>query len=325
MLYITGFLFCSLMIVFSGTRLSRYGDIIAEHTGMGKAWLGLILMAAITSLPELITGVSALVLLDTPDIAVGDIMGSCVFNLVILSILDYFVPGKPLSSVVTKGHVLAGFMSSFLITLAVTSMVFPRLFPAIGWFSSASLIMVILYLTAVKMIYEHERQQVAAAPPPPHLIPLKTAIRRYVFFAFVVVAAAVGLPFFADRLAEVLGLNKSFVGTLLVAATTSLPELVVSIAAVRMGSVDMAVGNLLGSNIFNMFILAADDFMYSKGPLLAMVSQHHALSALIAILMTAVTGIGILYSRPHKRFVLGADAIVLLLLYILLMFTLFRL
>ena len=150
------------------------------------------------------------------------------------------------------------------------------------------------------------------------------AVKRYVLFACLVVSAAIALPFFADHLAEQSGMNKSFVGTSLVAATTSLPELAVSVAAVRMGSVDIAVGNLLGSNIFNMLILAFDDILYTKGPLLSNVNPDHALSGLTALLMTAVAGIGIVCSTPHKRFALGADALVLIILYVMLIVALYN-
>jgi cation:H+ antiporter len=129
---------------------------------------------------------------------------------------------------------------------------------------------------------------------------LQLAIRRYVLFALLIVAAAIALPYFADHLADQTGMNKSFIGTLLVAATTSLPELVVSIAAVRMGSVDIAAGNLLGRNIFNMLILAFDDLVYKKGSLFMNVNPDHALSGLVALLMTSVAGISILYSTPQK-------------------------
>jgi len=74
------FIVCSGVIVFCGTLLAKYGDIIAEKTGMGRAWIGLILMASVTSLPELITGISSVTIANTPDIALGDIMGSCVFK-----------------------------------------------------------------------------------------------------------------------------------------------------------------------------------------------------------------------------------------------------
>ena len=332
LLTILGFGACSALIIFSGARLSKYGDIIADLTGMGKAWLGLILMASITSLPELVTGISAITIIDTPDIAVGDIMGSCVFNLLILAILDYFVPGKPLSSIVTKGHVMAGFLGIFLLTLSVAAIVFGQIFPVIGWFSSVSVLMIVLYLIAIRIIFKTERKNppvsATSAPTLVHEtekdIPLKVAVQRYVLFACLVVSAAIALPFFADHLAEQSGMNKSFVGTLLVAATTSLPELAVSVAAVRMGSVDIAVGNLLGSNIFNMLILAFDDILYTKGPLLSNVNPDHALSGLTALLMTAVAGIGIVYSTPHKRFALGADAVVLIILYVMLIVALYN-
>lgn len=327
-LYIIGFIGCSLLIVFSGIRLSRYGDIIADLSGMGKAWFGLIMMAAVTSLPELFTGISSVVIVDSPDIAVGDIMGSCAFNLLILAILDYFVPGKPISSVVTKGHILAGFFGIILITLSVIAMVFGEGFPVIGWFSSSSIVLVVLYLTSIRIIFQNEqrnRVHVHAAIQVNHPISLSTAIRRYVLFSLLVILGAIALPYFADHLADRAGLSKSFVGTLLVAATTSLPELVVSIAAVRMGSIDIAVGNLLGSNIFNMLILSIDDFLYKKGPLLDAVNPSHALSGLVTLIMTAVVGIGIIHSSPKKKFALAIDALVLIALYVSLITALYYL
>lgn len=259
-------------------------------------------------------------------------MGSCVFNLLILAVLDYFVTGKPLSSVVTKSHVMAGLLSIFLLTLAVIIIVFGHIFPIIGWFSSASFFIVFLYLAAVRILFKngHKNQLsstthvVCPARDARYNTSLSLAVKRYILFALVVVATAIALPFFADRLSEQSGINKSFIGTLLVAATTSLPELAVSIAAVRIGSVDIAVGNLLGSNIFNILILAVDDILYTKGPLLSLVSPDHALSGLTALLMTTVAGIGIIYSTPRKRFVLGADAVVLIFLYTILMITLYK-
>jgi cation:H+ antiporter len=331
LLSIAGFLTCSALIIFSGSRLSKYGDIIATLSGMGKAWFGLILMAAVTSLPELFTGISSIVFVGVPNIAVGDIMGSCAFNLLILAVLDYFVPHKPLASVVTKSHVLAGFFGILLITFSVIAIVFNNRFPVIGWFSSSSAVIIILYLVAMRIIFKNEQRQAAslprdADPANNHTIQnisLQVAIKRYFLFALVVIAGAIALPYFANHLAMETGLSKSFVGTLLVAASTSLPELVVSIAAVRMGSMDMAVGNLLGSNIFNMIILALDDLMYTKGPLFMDTNPNHALSGLVTLLMTAVVGISIIYSSPTKRFVLAIDAIILIFLYTILMIALY--
>ncbi|MGK2863275.1 MAG: hypothetical protein ACSLE0_15190, partial [Chitinophagaceae bacterium] len=101
-----GFACCAGIIIYSGTRLSVYGDKIADLTGMGKAWVGLILMASVTSLPELITGFSSVVIVNAPNLAAGDIFGSCMFNLLILSLLDARIK-QPLFSMVKSSHIVA--------------------------------------------------------------------------------------------------------------------------------------------------------------------------------------------------------------------------
>lgn len=329
---IIGFALCAALITYSGTRLSKYGDIIAELTGMGKAWMGLILMAAVTSLPELFTGISAIIIIDSPDIAVGGIMGSLSFNLLILAVLDYFVPGKPLSSVVTKSHVLAGFFGMILIITSIIGILYGDLMPDFGWFSTFPFILITIYLITIRVIYENDHRfstgitnDKIESKREYKGVNLKVAIRRYILNATLVVIGALLLPYFADNLATITEMSQSFVATLLVAATTSLPELVISIAAVRLGNIDMAVGNLLGSNIFNMLILAFDDLLYTRGKLLLEGDPNHALSGLVTLLMTAVVGISILIESPKKRFVLGIDAIIIIALYAALIYSLYQL
>lgn len=327
-----GFISCALLIVFSGVRLSKYGDIIADLSGLGKAWIGLILMAAVTSLPELFSGFSSILILKKPDIAVGAVFGSCSFNLAILALLDYFVPGKPISSVVTKSQILAGFLGMILIILSVIEIHFGKLFPEKGWFGLFPGLIIFIYLISIRIIFENDRQAQKAienlasqAHKMEIKISLKNAIIKFLIYSVLIVTAALALPYFAEKLAQETGIKESFVGTLLVAASTSLPEMVVSIAAVRMGSIDLAVGNLLGSNIFNMFILAIDDLIYTDGPILLATNPNHALSALVTLLMTCVISISILFGSPKKRFALGLDAIIMILLYSALLFALYYL
>jgi len=85
------FLVCTAAIVFAGAKLSEYGDVIAEKTGLGRTWIGVVLMASVTSLPELMTGVSSVAIFDLPNIAAGDALGSCMFNLLIIALLDVVV------------------------------------------------------------------------------------------------------------------------------------------------------------------------------------------------------------------------------------------
>jgi len=96
-------LFCLAVIGYAGYYLSRYGDIIAEKTGMSASWAGLILLATATSLPELITGISAVTIANAPDIAVGDVLGSTVFNLAILVILDALYKRETIYSRAAQG------------------------------------------------------------------------------------------------------------------------------------------------------------------------------------------------------------------------------
>lgn len=99
------------------------------------------------------------------------------------------------------------------------------------------------------------------------------------------------------------------------AAATSMPEVVVSVAAARMGAVDLAVGNLLGSNVFNVAILGLDDVLYAAGPLLESVSAAHVITVIAAMLMTAIAVIGVTYRAQHKRFRLSWEAIAMLVIY----------
>ena len=129
---------------------------------------------------------------------------------------------------------------------------------------------------------------------------LRGALLRYALGASVIVAAGTWLPFVAGDLAEVMGWRTSFVGTLFVAGATSLPELVVTVSALRIGALDMAIANLLGSNLFDMAIIAIDDVLFMDGPILSHVSPIHAVSAMSAVVMTGIAITGLLY-RPRAR------------------------
>ena len=324
---ISGFTLCAAAIVYAGTKLSFYGDRIAELTGWGKAWTGLILMAAVTSLPELITGVSSVAIVKAPNFAAGDIFGSCVFNLLILSLLDIFHK-KPITSLVRNTHVFAGACGIILITISGAGILLSEQMPVLGWFSLVTPAIFIIYVIAIRLIYKFEsryvQKQEAEHETKDKLQSLRKAVMSYGFNALIVVIAALFLPFFGKIITEQSGLDNAFFGTLFLAASTSLPELVVSIAALRKGSLDMAVGNLFGSNIFNIFILGIDDLFYREGSLFSNIEHSNLLSILTVIIMTAVAMIGLLFKAETKKFVLAADTFIILLLYVALMIFLYH-
>lgn len=316
------FVLASLVIVASGVRLARYGDVIAEKTGLGRTWMGLTVMAAVTSLPELVTGASSIVLFDAPDLAAGDAIGSCMFNLVILAFLDLRHPG-PISASIHQGHVLTAGFGMVQLGCAALALLAGSHAPAIGWVGIHSIAFVGVYAFATHLIFTHEKTRVSALAEEVggrvllRKVSLRASIALYALWAAVLVLAAGYLPRAATALARTSGLGETFVGNLFVAASTSLPEVVVSVAAARLGALDMAAANLFGSNVFNIAVLGLDDFLLTSGPLLARVSPAHAISLVSALLMTAIAVIGMTYRAQRKRFRLSWDTLFIVAVYAL--------
>ncbi len=313
---------CAALIGFAGPVLTRYGDIIARRTGVSRSWIGLLLLATATSLPELFTGVSAVTVAAAPNIAVGDALGSCVFNLTMLVVLDAMHRDGPMYSRMDQGHILTAGFGVILMGFAGVSLLLGRDNPDlrllhVGVYTP---IIVVLYLVAMRsaFVYEGRRPVPLAVVDSDPEITLRIAVIRYLAAAAVVVVAGAWLPFVGVEIAEVMGWRTTFVGTLLIAGATSLPELVVTISALRLGALDMAIANLLGSNLFDVLILAIDDIFYVQGPLLSAVSATHAITAFAAVIMSGILIVALLY-RPATRFhgTIGWVSLSLLMVYLL--------
>ncbi len=313
---------CAALIGLAGPVLTHYGDVIARLTGLSRSWIGLVLLATATSLPELFTGISAVTIAGTPNIAVGDALGSCVFNLVMLVLLDELSRDEPMYRRLDQGHILTAGFGVILIGSAGALVLMSQnglSFQFLG-ISGYTPLIIVLYFVAMRAAFVYERR----TPHPPPLIKaetditLTTAFLRYGAAAAVVVVAGTWLPFIGNDIATIMGWKTTFVGTLLIAATTSVPELVVTVSALRLGAVDMAIGNLLGSNLFDILILAADDIAYRKGPLLSSVSPAHAITAFAAVIMSGIFIVAMLF-KPETRLrgTIGWVSLSLLLVYLL--------
>jgi len=297
---------CLVLIAAAGYRLSLYGDMIAEKLALSRSWIGVVMVASVTSLPELVTGVSSVTVAQTPDIAVGDVLGSCVFNLLLIVILDFLHRQESVYTRAHVGHTLSAGFGVILIGFAGMNLLLARagMTYALGHVGLYTPVILLLYALAMRTIFHYEQMQdlptadVAAARY--RATSLRQAVVGYALAALVVVAAGIWLPFVGKALAASMGWGEGFVGTLFVAAVTSMPEAAVSVAAFRLGALDMALGNLFGSNLFNIAILALDDLAYLPGPLLSGVSPAHAVSALSAMMMSGIAIVGLFY-RPKKR------------------------
>lgn len=304
------FLLCVVVIGVAGVRLIHYGDELASLTGLSRNWIGLILVATVTSLPELVTGLSAVTLADSPDIAVGDALGSCVFNLGILALIDGIYRRAPLYGIADAGHKWSAALGIALLTLVGAAIFLGAsgVLPSIAHVSVASIAILVLYLAAMRTLYVRDRRVTPAGVVAPLELGqagmrIKAALTGYAVASVVIVGAGIWLPMLGVQLAGVMGWSNSFVGTLFVAFATSVPELATTLGAIRIGAIDMAFGNLLGSNLFDILILAIDDFAYLRGSIYEHVAPVHGVSALVAGLMSGVV-IMALFFRPQSR-VLG--------------------
>jgi cation:H+ antiporter len=303
----------ALVIIVAGVRLARYGDVLGEKTGLGRSWIGVVLLAATTSLPELFTGFGATALAPLPDIALGDVLGSCMFNLLILSLMDAVQP-EPLSTRAHQGHALSIGFGLLLIGVVGTGLIVNDRLPTIGWVGLYSPILIALYFVAMRVIFAHERhRQLQEAQEVAEKLQyggttLRSAIVHYSVAAVAVIAAALWLPHLGAELARQTGLGEAFVGSLFVAITTSLPEIVVSLTAVRIGALDLGIGNVLGSNLFNLLILGLDDVLYRHGSLIADAGRGHGISVMAIVMMNALFLIGLTYKVMTKRFLVTWDS-----------------
>ena len=321
------FTLCAALILFSGSRLSRYGDRIAALTGLGRAWLGLVLLATVTSLPELFVGIGSAGIQQNADLAVGDVLGSCVFNLMILSMLDAFHRGPGLLSTVAPKQVLIAALGIVLLALVGFGLFLPEQIVVMGWVGALSLVFIAVYVVAMRVVYRHFAQdegERAGERNDKGMKELRKVLKWYALHAAVVIAAALFLPGLAEGIMEATGLKASFVGTLLLATSTSLPEVAVSVAALRIGAVDMAVSNLLGSNLFNIVILAIDDIVYQGGFLLKDASEAHLVSVFSTIIMSAVVIVGLTFRMAPKRYLLAWDTFLIAVMYVINLILLYR-
>ncbi len=314
----------ALIIGTSGYFLSLYGDVVAEKTGLGGTWVGLAMLATVTSLPELVTGVSAVTYADVPDIALGDALGSCVFNLLLIVLLDFLHREVSVYTRISQGHILSAGFGVVLLGFVAFNIVLLQngvnlSFWHVGLYTP---IIILFYIFAIRTVFRYEKAQrievveeIAERYPN---ISLTRALTGYVLAAVVVIAVGIRLPVTAEHLAEAMGWHQSFVGTVFVALATSLPEVAVTLSALRIGALDMALSDLLGSNLFNLVILAVDDIAYLKAPLLANVSSVHLVTILSAIMMTGVAIVGLLY-RPKTRLfkTVGWASLLIFVIYIL--------
>lgn len=311
------------VIVAAAYYLAKFGDVIAVRTKLGGMFIGVLLMAGATSLPEILTSISA-VTQQSPNIAAGNLLGSNSFNMLLLASLDIINRNHRLLRKAARRHALSGSLAVMLIALVLFFQLVD-IHIKIGWVGLDALIIVAVYIIAVRLI-SHESKQITVIDNeiPSDTPKLWVGIVGFLVAAGVLIAVTPIMVNSSALIADITGLGTTFIGTTLVAMVTSLPELVTTISAIKIGASDMAIGNLFGSNMFNMFALGLTDFFYTKGRFLSVIDPTFQFIGMLGLLMTVVALVGNL-GRLEKRIgFIEADAMALIVLYITGMWIIFQ-
>lgn len=297
-------------ILLASNFLAKSADIIALRTGLGRSVIGVVLLATATSLPELSTGVGAIAIVDNPDLAAGDAFGSNLFNLLIIGLLELFWRGNgtPILEAVGTTPVFMGILGMLVISTAAVAILFHQSSPGgafSGWsISPITVILAAIFLFSMYLIYrvsqsaEHDE----STDENYESESLLRAGVTYAIAAVVIIGAAIWLARTGEGIAHAMHWEASFVGTQFLAFSTSMPELAASLAAIRIGAPELAISNVLGSNLFNMgFILSVDDIVLVGEPLWSSISSIHLATAMFAVIMTCVVLVGLMQRNRMRR------------------------
>lgn len=318
MIWIT-FLLSAAIIVFASIKLAEYGDVIALRTGLGGMFTGVLIMASVTSLPELLTIVNS-IRQGVPNLAIGNLVGSNMFNILLLALLDLSTQRKRVLRSAMLKHGLTGSLTVLIIGLVAFS-IMADIDLSVGWVGVDSIVIMLTYVIALRLIFATNIRPASMSPAKQPEIPpgTPTLVESGVGFGVAAALLVMMMPRLVSssaEIAEITGLGTTFIGSTLVAFVTSLPEVVTTLAAARLGADDMAIGNLFGSNMFNMFLLGLADVFYLPGRLIGVIDPAFALMALIGLLMNGVALVGNLAKIERRLFFIEIDALLLILMYI---------
>jgi cation:H+ antiporter len=303
-------------IVYVAIQLAKFGDIIALRTSLGRMFIGLLLIAGATSLPELLTTISS-IYQGVPNLAAGNLLGSNMFNMLMLAVLDILHHKRRLLRGAALKHALSGSLTIFLIGLVIFFILADLPF-RIGWVGIDSLALIAVYFIAMRLVQANSLMSAAPSDPeelPPGLPSLRTALLGFLGASVALIVLSPLLVSSSARIAEITGLGTTFVGTTLVALVTSLPEMVTTLSAARIGADDMAIGNLFGSNMFNMFALGLTDLFALQGRFLGLIDPAFLLVGMLGLLMTGMGLIGNLARLERRIFIVELDALAIFLVY----------
>ena len=325
---VAAFLLTALVVVLSGIRLSIYGDALADRTGIGSGLIGLVVLAAVTSLPELVVSLTSVIqnsdLSKGADLATGNMLGSNIFNLLILAFMAVLFPRRfqpwKMESTHTDSAIYGLIMLGLFALAFLTNTVAALRVPLLGC-SWPVLALPIAYFIMIRREHRNMEEVKPDHLPSESRLANLPSLRFYGILLLLcgfIIGGGILLSMLGSRMALPpeqggFGLEATLIGTIFLAISTSLPELVISFSSVRMGFLDMSVGNVLGSNMFNLLIIFCADVVMRSGSMLRHASSSHWTSVGLILLLTLLGGI-LLRARRTRESV--TVALVMILIYV---------
>lgn len=332
------------IIWMAGTRISRYADRISKRTGAGQVVLGVLLLGGVTSLPELAVSVSA-AWQDNPDLAVNNVLGGVAMQVAILAIADFAIKNRALTSVNSDPKVIIqGAFGTILLGIAAAAVIIGDV--AVLGIGVGSWLILIVTMYAITELARNPnraawlasnrnagganrdddtREAGMAARANPARDKEGSEQEREAFgwliaktslAAVAIIIAGYAVSSSAEIIADETGLGQSFFGAVLVAISTSLPELSTVLSAVRLGLYSMAMADIFGTNIFDILFIFAVDFVSGGDAVLSRVGDFSAFAAILGIVVTGLYIVGLTERRDRTFFRLGIDSLSVTAAYI---------
>ena len=321
------FAVAAIVVWMAGTRMSGYADIISRKTGVGQALIGLFLLAGVTSLPEIAVSITSAATGNTA-LAINNLFGSIAMQVAILAVIDFIIGRVALTSVAPDpGLLLLGTLNILLLAIAVAGMVAgDTAFLGIGLWAWSSLAAYIFCLRLLTQSEGRRRWVAVEAAAGPHAPPVdqktergplgRGIILRTVVAAVLILIAGFALSRTGDAIAEQTGLGSSFVGFVLVAISTSLPEFSTALAAARLGRFTMAISDILGTNLINIGLIFVVDAVARGEPVLNLADPFSTFGAILGIVVTALFLAGLAERANKTVFRVGMDSAAVLVTYV---------
>ena len=253
-------------VVWLSVKASHYIDLIDQKSSLSGAFLGGVLLSAVTSLPELFTSISATVLLAKPSLCLGNILGSNIFNLVVLAVMFVLFVRSSHAARLAKGHQMVIVYCLVTYAALALNMFLPKVFDFhILSLSVSSIIIVICYALGVKYLSGEDGGEGESEVQDDSSLTMRGIVVRFVLCSVGLVGLSIWLTYLSDDIATSLGMGAGLAGALFLGVATSLPELSSTVTLFRLKNYNVAVGNIVGSCLFNMIILTVADLLWFKG------------------------------------------------------------